>query len=175
MSQIKCPDCDHDVSNEAPSCIYCGHPIKAVFRKRSSLNNGWTAVTKSRTPINVFALAMMACAAILGGSSTQIDNVCNLTAFTYTLHIFLALCGMFFATILFSRKGIYHPEDLAKAKQAGLDDLGHDKPFVAAILICLMVAGYQVLNSMKQDKILQTECINLSEKPEKMENESNSN
>jgi hypothetical protein len=34
---------------------------------------------------------MMACAAILGVSATQVNDVCDLTAFTYTLHIFLAL------------------------------------------------------------------------------------
>ena len=99
------------------------------------MNAASNAVTKSSTLINVFALAMMACAAILGASATQVDNICDLTAFTYTLHIFLAVSGMFFATILFCRKGMYHPEDLAKAKQAGVEDLGHDKPMIAARFI----------------------------------------
>ncbi|MDJ0806843.1 MAG: hypothetical protein QNJ78_08415 [Gammaproteobacteria bacterium] len=156
------------VSDEASSCVKCGYPIKKDRKKKPSANNAWSAVSKSRTPINVFALAMMACAAILGGSATQIDNVCDLTAFTYTLHIFLALCAMFFATILFSRKGIYHPEDLAKAKQADVDDLGHDRPIVAAILICLMVFGYAVYQwhvnnsiakSMEKNKVLPTICV----------------
>ena len=33
----------------------------------------------------------MACAAILGVSATQVNDVFDLTAFNYTLHIFLAL------------------------------------------------------------------------------------
>jgi hypothetical protein len=163
MSLIKCPECGHDVSDQASTCIKCGHPIKTATQQKSPLNNAWGAVTKSRTPINVFALAMMACAAVLGASATQIDNPCNLTAFTYTLHIFLALSGMFFATILFCRKGIYHPDDLAKAKQTGVDDLGQDRPIVAAVLICLMVAGYSTyqvisIHVLKEEKTLLTEC-----------------
>jgi hypothetical protein len=112
--------------------------------QQSYWNTAWNTVTKSRTPINVFALAMMACSAILGISATRVDEICSLTAFTYTLHIFLAVSGMFFATILFCRKGIYHPEDLAKAKHAGVDDLGQDRPVIAAVLICIMVIGYGV-------------------------------
>jgi hypothetical protein len=168
VSLIKCPDCDHDVSDEASVCIHCGRPLKSVPGKRPALSNAWDAVTRSRTPINVFALAMMACAAVLGASSTQIDNVCDLTAFTYTLHIFLALCGMFFATVLFSRRGIYHPADLAKAKQSGMLDLGRDHPVVAAVFICLMVAGYTgyrvyvhyAMAGVNQDRVSLTECIN---------------
>lgn len=87
---------------------------------------------------------MMACAAILGASATQVDNEFDARVFTYTLHVFLAVSGMFFATILFCRKGMYHPEDLAKSKQAGGDDLGPDKPVVAALLIVFMVIAYGV-------------------------------
>ncbi len=93
-------------------------------------------------PINVFALAMMACAAVLGVSSTSVDNTFALKAFTYSLHIFLAVSGMFFATILFCRKGLYHPDDLVVAKRAGVDDLGNDNPVVAAVIICLIVLAY---------------------------------
>ena len=173
MSLIKCPECDHDVSDEASACLYCGHPINTAPQQRPPLSDAWSAVTTSRTPINVFALAMMACAAILGASSTQIDNICDLTAFTYTLHVFLALCGMFFVMILFSRKGIYHPQDLARAKQASNDDLGNDKPIVAAVLICLMIGGYatyqivtrMITNGTEQAGQAQTQCIHRTQKP----------
>jgi hypothetical protein len=144
MSLIKCPECDQEISNQAVMCVKCGNPINKSIGRQSHLNAAWNAVTKSRTPINVFSLAMMACAAILGVSATQVNNAWALTAFTYTLHIFLAVSGMFFATILFCRKGMYHPEDLAKSKQAGVDDLGQDKPIVAAVLIFMMVIAYGV-------------------------------
>ncbi len=85
---------------------------------------------------------MMTCAAILGMSATQVNSPESLKAFTYTLHIFLAVTGMFFVTILFCRKGVYHPDDLAKAKREGLDDLGEDKPEIAAIAIGLMLLAY---------------------------------
>ncbi|MBT8126632.1 MAG: hypothetical protein KJP15_04060 [Gammaproteobacteria bacterium] len=164
MRLSKCTECGHDVSNKAAACIHCGHPNDMMTRPHAPLATAWNAVTTSRTPINVFALAMMACSAILGASATQIDNACDLTAFTYTLHIFLAISGMFFATILFCRKGMYHPEDLAKAKQAGVEDLGHDKPMIAAIFICLMVGGYTVYHlisgSLGNEKHQLMQCVN---------------
>jgi hypothetical protein len=55
---------------------------------------------------------------------------------------------MFFATILFCRKGMYHPTDLAKAKQAGVEDLGQDKPILAAVLIIIMVIAYGVYQGL---------------------------
>lgn len=142
MSLIKCPECQQEISDKAVVCVKCGNPAHKAFERQSHLNTAWNAVTKSRTPINVFALAMMACSAILGVSATQVHEICSLTAFTYTLHIFLAVSGMFFATILFCRKGMYHPDDLAKARQAGVDDLGEDKPVIAAMLIGIMVVSY---------------------------------
>jgi len=145
MSLINCPECDQEISNKAVMCVKCGNPIsQSTGSQQKSENAAWNAVTKSRTPINVFSLAMMACSAILGVSATQVGNTFSLTAFTYTLHIFIAVSGMFFATILFCRKGMYHPEDLAKAKEAGGEDLGQDKPILAAILIFIMVIAYGV-------------------------------
>lgn len=111
---------------------------------------------------------MMSCAAILGMSATAIDDVCDLTAFKYTLHIFLAVSGMFFATILFCRKGMYHPQDIAKAKQEGWEESGEDKPAIAAVLICLMLLFYglyqlRVLETQENislEKLKIGECVN---------------
>ena len=144
MSLIKCPECDQEISNQAVMCVKCGNPINKKASQQNNLSAAWNAVTKSRTPINVFSLAMMACSAFLGFSATQVSDEWSLTAFTYTLHIFLAVSGMFFATILFCRKGMYHPEDLAKARQAGVEDLGQDKPNFAAVLIIIMIIAYGV-------------------------------
>lgn len=145
MSLIKCPVCDQEISNQAVMCVKCGNPIRqSTGSQQKSENAAWNAVTKSRTPINVFSLAMMACSAILGVSATQVGNTFSLNTFTYTLHIFLAVSGMFFSTILFCRKGMYHPEDLVKAKEAGAEDLGQDKPILAATLIFMMVIAYGV-------------------------------
>ena len=144
MSLIKCPECDQEISNQAVICVKCGNPINKNASQQNNLSAAWNAVTKSRTPINVFSLAMMACSAFLGFSATQVGDEWSLTAFTYTLHIFLAVSGMFFATILFCRKGMYHPEDLAKARQAGVEDLGQDKPNFAAVLIIIMIIAYGV-------------------------------
>lgn len=100
----------------------------------------WKAVTKARTPINVFAIAMMAAASLFGASSTQIEGH-ELEAFTYSLHIFLAVAGMFFACLLFCKSSIYHPEELAKAKRDGFE-FAPDRPVLAASLIGVILTGY---------------------------------
>ncbi|SEF67369.1 hypothetical protein [Marinobacterium lutimaris] len=147
MALIRCMDCDHEISDQAASCVQCGRPIKAGADRSSPQpssfhSTAWAAVTRSKTPINLFALAMMACAAVLGVSANSISNACSLIAFTYTLHTFLAVAGMFFVTLLFCRAGVYHPDDLAKAKRDGLQNLGRDKPLIAAGLIVLMFSAY---------------------------------
>ncbi|WP_432695865.1 hypothetical protein ACQUQP_15160 [Marinobacterium sp. YM272] len=142
MALIRCQDCDHEVSDQAASCINCGRPIKETAESSNPMTAAWAAVTRSKTPINLFALAMMACAAVLGISAKSVTSSCALIAFTYTLHTFLAVAGMFFVTLLFCRAGIYHPDDLAKAKRDGLPSLGRDKPLIAAGLIVLMFTAY---------------------------------
>lgn len=142
MSLIECSDCGKEISDNASICVHCGNPIIDTATSSDHLDPLWNAVTKARTPINVFALAMMACAAVLGYSATKVTGCDSRTAFTYTIHAFLAISGMFFAAILFCRKGIYHPEELGKAKREVLDDLGRDRPVLAAMIIILMLAGY---------------------------------
>lgn len=138
----KCVDCHQDISDQAISCINCGRPLASKTPSSGMINSAWGAVAKSKTPINLFAIAIMSCSAILGMSATQIENSVSLTAFTYTLHTFMAVTGMFFVTILFCRKAIYHPDDLAKAKRDGFTDIGEDKPKIAAVLIVLMLIAY---------------------------------
>ncbi len=92
---------------------------------------------------------MMSCSSILGMSATRVESDNSLIAFTYTLHIFMAVTGMFFVTILFCRKGIYHPDDLAKAKREGITDMGEDKPIIAAVLIVLMLIAYGLFQYSK--------------------------
>lgn len=58
MSLIKCPECKQEISDQACICIKCGNPISKTAEQQSSLNTAWNAVTTSRTPIDVFALAM---------------------------------------------------------------------------------------------------------------------
>jgi nitrate reductase gamma subunit len=88
----------------------------------------------------VFALAMMACAAVFGASATLLKEN-SLSAFTYSLHTFLAVTGMFFLTLLFCRKAIYPPSDLVWAMKHKVD-LGSDRPVLAAVLIGIMLVFY---------------------------------
>jgi hypothetical protein len=97
---------------------------------------------KAKTPINIFAIAMMACASILGGSATLVDSCESLTAFKYSIHAFIAISGMFFLALLFCRKGIYHPQDLEKLSPEVRRDLGKDRPALAAVLIIIILAVY---------------------------------
>lgn len=102
MSLIKCPECKQEISDQACICIKCGNPISKTAEQQSSLNTAWNAVTTSRTNAHrCFCFGYVACTAIPGVSATGIDGICALTAFTYTLEIFLAVSEMFFAAILF--------------------------------------------------------------------------
>jgi hypothetical protein len=142
MSLVKCSECHQEISDQAEICIKCGRPLDAKETLDSNKSMLWSAVTKTRTPINVFALAMMACASVLGASSTQITDCYSHSAFTYTIHSFLAISAMFFLAILFCRKGMYHPDDLDKVRPETLRDLGKDRPIIAAFLIAAMMSGY---------------------------------
>ncbi|MBN0988536.1 hypothetical protein [Amphritea pacifica] len=155
MAMIKCAECGHTISDKAELCISCGCPSGSAIEastKQTGMSSAWSAVTRSRTPINLFAIAMMCCASILGMSATQIDGPDSLKAFTYTLHVFMAVTGMFFVTILFCRKGVYHPDDLAKAKRDGLsDEMGADRPVIAAVLIIIMLSAYAAYQAVYAD------------------------
>ena len=63
MDTIKCSECGQDLARDAIMCIKCGHPLTHTSGQVSKTEQMWDAVIKARTPINVFALAMMACAA----------------------------------------------------------------------------------------------------------------
>ncbi len=139
MALIKCADCGTDVSDLATACVKCGRPRNASLPE-SSIRSAWRATTQAKTPVNVFALAMMSCAAVFGVSATLIKGD-PLPAFTYSLHTFLAIAGMFFVTLLFCRKAIYHPTDLVNAKEHNVD-LGPDRPMLAAVLLGCMFIAY---------------------------------
>lgn len=130
------------MSEKAVACPHCGCPREGRDKGAAEDSGVWQAVLKSRTPINVFALAMMACASVFGFSATRLGEDA-LVAFTYSLHVFLAVAGMFFVCLLFCRSAIYHPDDLAKAKRAGVE-LGKDRPVVAAVLIVSMMVAYGI-------------------------------
>jgi len=142
MSLIKCTDCGQEISAEARACVKCGRPQSVTEKSPSESSRIWDAAIKAKTPINIFALAMMACASVLGYSATRITGCEALTAFTYTIHAFLAVSGMFFLAILFCRKGIYHPGDLSKLSPETVKHLGQDRPGIAALLIVAMILVY---------------------------------
>jgi hypothetical protein len=149
MGMSSCEDCGQDISDQSKMCIKCGCPLESSTKSLGVIDGAWAAVTRSKTPINLFAIAMMSCSSILGMSATRVESDNSLIAFTYTLHIFMAVTGMFFVTILFCRKGIYHPDDLAKAKREGITDMGEDKPIIAAVLIVLMLIAYGLFQYSK--------------------------
>lgn len=55
MSLIKCPDCKHKISRSAPSCPYCGRPMKGN-NKSSGKNNNVGCSTYIFLAIIVFAV-----------------------------------------------------------------------------------------------------------------------
>ena len=144
MSLVDCPVCSEKVSDQAVTCCHCAQPLKTNAPDTAGNTSAWQTVSQAKTPINVFAIAMMISASVLGirGSFLEKDNLQALEGFTYSLHIFLAVCGMFFMVLLFCRKGMYHPDALIRAKQSGLNNFGEDRPMVAAIFIVVMVVAY---------------------------------
>jgi hypothetical protein len=134
MPLTKCPECDHEISDKAVHCVSCGHPVETT----NQVPGPWAAVTRAKTPINVFALAMMAGASVFGYSATKVEGTDALKAFTYSLHTFLAVVGMFFLTLLFCRSAIYHPNELSDAQAK----LGQDRPGIAAGVIGLIFVAY---------------------------------
>ena len=141
MGLVKCSECEHQISDKAKFCVNCGCPLQEEPPEdKQSL--GWSTASKARTPINIFALAMMCCASILGGSATFVESCESQTVFTYTIHAFIAVSGMFFLTLLFCRKGVYHPEDLDKVSTEVRKELGTDQPHIAAALITFMMLAY---------------------------------
>ena len=145
MQLVYCPVCEGQISSMAADCCHCGHPMiqsTETPEQPGRFDSAWSAVTKSRTPINVFSIAMMACAAVLGVSATTIDNAHALEGFTFALVLFFGVSGMFSAILLFCRRGLYHPQDLAKAKQQGVENFGDDRPELAGLLILFVVMAY---------------------------------
>ena len=157
MAMTQCEDCGKPVSDQAQMCVHCGCPIadteKQDCENAGATSSAWQAAMRAKTPINIFAIAIMCCSAILGMSAAGVDSENSLIAFTYTLHTFLAVTGMFFVTLLFCRKGIYHPDDLAKAQRDGVKDLGQDRPILAVILIVLMMIGYGLYQAVSAGMI----------------------
>jgi uncharacterized membrane protein YvbJ len=90
MSLIQCPECGAEISDRAAMCVKCGHPMGGASKAPDGANPIWDAVNKARTPINVFALGMMACAAVLGYSATSVASCDARVAFTYAIHAFSA-------------------------------------------------------------------------------------
>ena len=160
MALRECPDCEQQVSDQAAACPKCGRPAEATGETSGSWSGAWQAVGKTRTPINVFALAMMACAAVFGVSSIQVEQA-TLPAFTYSLHTFITIAGMFFVILLFCRNAIYHPDDLATAKKHGVD-LGEDKPVVAAVLIGVMMIAYGCYQAFLAGELMENTGIESS-------------
>lgn len=169
MSLTKCLDCGQEISDQAAICVKCGRPLVHMDESPSKSTLLWNAVTKAKTPINLFALAMMACASVLGYSATKVTGCDARTAFTYTIHAFLAVSGMFFLAILFCRKAIYHPKDLGQATPEVLKELGKDRPVIAAATIILMLLAYgyyqyNIPNACKPDMSLHNNQIQVTPK-----------
>jgi predicted ferric reductase len=115
MSLVKCFECGQEISDQAEICVKCGRPLDARGKSNSNKSMLWNAVTKTKTPINIFALAMMACASVLGASATQITGCYSHSAFTYTIHSFIAISGFFSWLFYFAGKEYITPKISTKS------------------------------------------------------------
>ena len=139
MSLDKCPDCHHEVSDQAISCVKCGRLTAFGLKRQGTVSSMWDIIARLRAPINVFAFAMMAAAAIFGMYAVDVMSDNDLQAFAFALHVFLAIAGMFFVTLLFCPGRIYHPKDLE-----GITLLEKNRPEWAVAIIVAMILIYGV-------------------------------
>ena len=108
---------------------------------------GWARIISATgSPLKLFALTILVCNAIFGVAGASMDNE---TAFTYSLHVFVAVISAFVLIALWSPRSFYHPNELAEMRRNAEDgDLfPMERPAVATAIWCggLVLYGFYQL------------------------------
>jgi hypothetical protein len=112
---------------------------------------GWpTILAATGSPLKVFALTVLVCNSFFGVAAAWMDD---LEAFTYSIHMFLAIVAAFVLTALWSPRSLYHPKELLELRHSYRDDgdeqeiFPQERPWVPTLVIAgfvLVYAGYQL-------------------------------
>ena len=107
---------------------------------------GWSRIMAATgSPLKLFALIVLVCNAVFGVAAASMGD---LEAFTYTIHMFLAVVASFVLIALWSPRSLYHPKELLelKALEKGSKDddkiLPRERPWVATAVLIAGVVLY---------------------------------
>lgn len=97
-----------------------GEPKHDNDSKQKETTSGWAELIRAiRSPLNVFALTVLVCNAVFALAAAKLNS---LTAFTYSMHLFLGIVGAFTLIALWSPRTLYHPEDIKLLDSIEKDD-----------------------------------------------------
>lgn len=114
--------------------------------------SGWARIIAATgSPLKLFALTILVCNAVFGiaGASMKSD-----LAFTYSLHVFVAVISAFVLIALWSPRSFYHPNELAEMRRNDADGpdtsdiFPVERPAVATAIWCaglVLYAFYQLI------------------------------
>jgi hypothetical protein len=109
-----------------------------------------TILAATGSPLKVFALTVLVCNAFFGLAAAWMADI---DAFTYAIHMFLAIVAAFVLTALWSPRSLYHPKELLEIRhlqQPGDDQdiFPESRPWVPTLAIgagILVYAAYQLI------------------------------
>lgn len=109
---------------------------------------GWSRILAATgSPLKLFALTVLVCNSVFALAAAWMRS---LEAFTYSLHLFLAVVACFVLTALWSPRSLYHPRELVeleRLRREAPDLMGPvpaDRPWVPTVVIGLGVVGYTI-------------------------------
>ena len=118
-------------------------------------SRGWARVLAATgSPLKLFALIVLVCNTVFGVAAAWTGE---LEAFTYSIHMFLAIVASFVLIALWSPRSLYHPKELLELRelekrfQEDEKLMPPDRPRVAtAVLVAGVVfyALYQLITRL---------------------------
>jgi hypothetical protein len=107
---------------------------------------GWSRVLAATgSPLKLFALIVLVCNTVFGVAASWSGE---LEAFTYSIHMFLAIVASFVLIALWSPRSLYHPKELLELRELenGFDEdeklMPPDRPWVATAVLVAGVIFY---------------------------------
>ncbi|MGF1640808.1 MAG: hypothetical protein ACFCUO_07655 [Rhodospirillales bacterium] len=109
-------------------------------------NAGWSRIMAATgSPLKLFALIVLVCNAVFAVAAASMGD---LLAFTYALHMFLAVVASFVLIALWSPRSLYHPKELLeiraleRSSEEGDRILPQERPGVATAVLLAGVFLY---------------------------------
>jgi len=105
--------------------------------------NNWPKIIRQiSSPMRFFGLVILVCSSIFGVAAAFSEEE---DAFTYSIHMFLAIVGIFILTAIWSPASLYHPQEL---KDIDKENLPKNRPWVPTISFfvgLLLYIGWYIL------------------------------